>query len=285
LGSIACRRRCLWFAPTSALLAVLTRCNTNVQCNYRLPINEDTHDPHCQRVRCTENLKKLTRIAQKAMKQMTGYFSGYFSKKQLTGQFELKKTMEALPSLKQTLMQRPNQSASSHLAQVVNRTVTALEGKGILRAAAEEFLLATRFKKHDELSAEFIRTFRHREFPGKNYLQRYHAIKHEVQQEVSIFIPKGPFDKTVSDDVSLYGFRPCHPNTFFLSPWMFWQWFFAHKLRPPAHGYHLTQLTEAGSEKMKLPQADRQPLELAVDFVVNDSFIKKHDAFYAFPDR
>ena len=155
---------------------------------------------------------------QRAMKQMTGYFGGYISKRQKAAQWETKKSVEALPFLRNTLAHRSNQSASSHLAQVVNRTFTALEGKGILRFATEEFLLSTRFKSHDELAAEFIRTCRHREFPGKAYLDRYEALMKTKEQDIAIRIPKGPFRKDVSDDVSLYGVRPTHPDLFYLSP-------------------------------------------------------------------
>ena len=42
-------------------------------------------------------------IAQKAMKQMTGYFGGYISKRQKMGKFELKKSIGALPLLKEKL--------------------------------------------------------------------------------------------------------------------------------------------------------------------------------------
>ncbi len=38
LGAILCRRRCAWFAACSAILAHLTRSNTNLQVPYRLPI-------------------------------------------------------------------------------------------------------------------------------------------------------------------------------------------------------------------------------------------------------
>ena len=47
LGAVVGRRRCEWFSGTSAILAHLTRSNTNVQCPYRLPINQHTHDSDC----------------------------------------------------------------------------------------------------------------------------------------------------------------------------------------------------------------------------------------------
>ena len=50
LGSILGRRRCHWLSGTSPLLAVLSRSNTNVQTNYRVPITSYTHDADCKSV-------------------------------------------------------------------------------------------------------------------------------------------------------------------------------------------------------------------------------------------
>jgi len=93
LGSILGRRRCSWFSGTSALLAIVARSNSNVQCNYRVPLSETTHDKDCVLTQCTEGFsgRSLCVIAQRAMKQMTGYFGGYISKRQKMGKFEMKK--------------------------------------------------------------------------------------------------------------------------------------------------------------------------------------------------
>ena len=99
----------------------------------------------------------MLRIAQRAMKQMVGYFGGYISKRQKVGQYELKKSIGSLPLLKQRLEKR---SAAGQLALVCNRMFTTLESKGILRTAPEEFMLASQYRPDDELFADFIRTFR-----------------------------------------------------------------------------------------------------------------------------
>ena len=101
----------------------------------------------------------MLRIAQRAMKQMVGYFGGYISKRQKVGQYELKKSIGSLPLLKQRLEKRCI-SAGTQLALVCNRMFTTLESKGILRTAPEEFMLASQYRPDDELFAEFIRTFR-----------------------------------------------------------------------------------------------------------------------------
>ena len=91
LGSILGRRRCNWFSVTSAVLANVARSNTNVQCNYRVPITSFTHDKDCHSAKCCDRIspRALCMIAQRAMKQMTGYFGGYISKRQKMGKFEL----------------------------------------------------------------------------------------------------------------------------------------------------------------------------------------------------
>ena len=106
LGALAGTIRTSWFSATSAMLAKVFRSNTNIQTNYRIPITTKTHDPHCTKKRCVRKLsslkqtRKSLRIAQRAMKQMVGYFGGYISIRQKVGQYELDKSIESLPLLK-----------------------------------------------------------------------------------------------------------------------------------------------------------------------------------------
>ena len=74
-------------------------------------------------------------------------------------------------------MQKGKLSAGNQLAHVCNRMFTNLEGKGILRSGVEEYMLASQYSSFDQLSAEFIRTFRHEFFFGKFYLDRYETVK------------------------------------------------------------------------------------------------------------
>ena len=82
LGALAGTRRSSWFSATSAILAKVFRSNTNIQTNYRIPITTKTHDANCTKKRCVRKLsslkqrRKMLLIAQRAMKQMVGYFGG-----------------------------------------------------------------------------------------------------------------------------------------------------------------------------------------------------------------
>ena len=172
---------------------------------------------------------------------MSGYFSGYIGKKQKVGQFELKQSVAALPLLRAKLDQRKNLSASNQLAHVVNRLFTALESKGILRTATEEFMLASEYKPHDPLSAEFIRTFREEFFYGCHFLNRYNDFEQKkAVSEVRQALPKHGHAMAETDQVSLYAFRSNDPTVFFLSPWEFVQYWKPHRLRPPSFKYELT---------------------------------------------
>ena len=108
LGTVMGKRRCGWMAPTSSILSHVFRSNTNVQTNYRVPITRHTHDRDCSKTTCMDgaDTRKMLLLCQRAMKQMTGYFGGYISKKQKVGQYELKKSIGALLLLKQKLEAR-----------------------------------------------------------------------------------------------------------------------------------------------------------------------------------
>ena len=105
LGSVQGNRLDEWFSPTSAILSHVFRSNTNFKTNYRLPINEVTHDRDCKRPDCVNEAKtkKIIRISQRAMKALTGYFGGYISKRQKMGRFELKKSIATLSLLQEKL--------------------------------------------------------------------------------------------------------------------------------------------------------------------------------------
>ncbi len=287
LGSILGRRRCAYFSGTSALLAAVSRSNTNVQCNYRVPISEATHDKDCHSKKCCKasSGRRLCLIAQRAMKQMTGYFGGYISKRQKIGQFELKKSISALPLLQQKLEHRNVRSASTQLAHVTNRMFTTLEGKGILRASTEEFMLASQHKPHDQLAGEFIRTFRERHFLGKYYLDRYDALcEKKGEVDVRVLLPRNGCGPDVPDEVALYGFRSTIPDVFFLSPWEFCQWFKPHRLRPPKQGeYDWSKFTKTGVEKLRDSQGQKITWESGVDFVLNEEVVSNLPFLFPYP--
>ena len=286
LGSIVGKRQCEWFAPTSAVLAGVTRSNTNVQCNYRVPITETTHDKDCPTKNCIGKitLRQLCLIAQRAMKQMTGYFGGYIAKRQKLGQFELKKSIAALAPLRSKLQSRQLR-ASAQLAHVVNRMFITLEGKGILRASTEEFMLASRSRDHDQLAGEFIRTFRHQDFHGKFYLDYYDALQKPGESKTKkLQMPRKGQPAIDFDEVSAYGYRAPHPDLLYLSPWEFVQWYKVVRLREPSKEYAWSDWTSEGRRKLKRRIAGEKIVMMPyVDFVLSVEHIKHIGYLFPYP--
>ena len=118
-------------------------------------------------------------------------------------------------------MQKKQLSAGNQLAHVCNRMFTNLEGKGILRSGVEEYMLASQYKPFDELSAEFIRTFRHEFFFGKYFLDRYDDVSEGKDATIDKCLPKKQLPNGCRDVVSLYGFRSKDPRLYYMSPWEF----------------------------------------------------------------
>ena len=148
----------------------------------------------------------------------------------------MKKSIAALGPLKKKLQSRQLQ-ASAQLAHVVNRMFVTLEGRGILRACTEEFMLASRSKKDDPLAAEFLHTFRTQNFHGNFYLDYYDALKTGKCMVKNLPMPGKGQQVLAYDEVSAYGYRPPHPDLLYLSPWEFVQWYKVHRLAEPSKDY------------------------------------------------
>lgn len=224
--------------------------------------------------------RKLMKVAQRAMKLMSGYFGGYISKRQKMGQFELRKSIGALPLLKQKLEGRNLKSGSAQLAHVCNRMFTVLEGKGILRSSTEETLLASRYNPADPLAAEFIRTFRINLFCGAAFLAYYDALKRsKTIVEAATTIPKAAKSLNVVQEHMVYGCRPTDPRVWFLSPWEFIQHWGVHKLKPPGLHYTLTKwLTTEQQRKL----ANRPPIA-HIDYGLNEAALAGKLHWIAYP--
>ena len=113
---------------------------------------------------------------------------------------ELKKSVAALPLMKDKLHHRGLRTASAQLAHASSRMFSVLEGKGILRTCTEDFMLASQYKPHDPSAAEFIRTFRHQHFFGKYYLNRYDALYEQKETvDIRIQMPRHGLGENVPD--------------------------------------------------------------------------------------
>jgi len=228
LGTVSGKRRCPWLSGTNGLTAVILRSNTHFVPNFRIPLTAKTTEcqgaclGNNQSENPREHLRRLITITQRAMKQMTGYFSGYICKKQKLGNFELKSASAALPFLLQRI--RTLKTASAQLAQITNRLISTLEGKGILRSAGESFTLAGKHRHKDELNAEFVRTFQSKNFNGSLYLAKLEFLRRSGSkpQHLRVMLPSlAQSSHFCGNDVDFYGYRGEDPRVHYLSPWEF----------------------------------------------------------------
>ena len=96
-GSILGRRSCEWQSGTTHAFAVLFRSNTHTMPNYRLPVTGDCHeDELCRSERCKKvrlgprETKIVSKLAQRVLRETTGYYCGYTFKRQPVGKKTLR---------------------------------------------------------------------------------------------------------------------------------------------------------------------------------------------------
>ena len=139
-------------------------------------------------------------------------------------------------------------------------------------------MLASQYSAFDELSAEFIRTFRHTFFFGKFYLDRYETVKNNQDPTIDKCLPKNDTQKGCRDVVSLYGLRDTDPRLYYMSPWEFTQWWEPLCTKKPSDYYEKNQYTKW------LPNADYERAEPGVDYVIQLKMFE-HEDIYVFPQR
>ena len=170
------------------------------------------------------------------------------------------------------------------IPKVVNRMFTDLETKGTLRTAPETFNLASKLHDHDVLNAEFVRTFRSVDFPGRAFLSRHEAVlKRSGTQVVAISrLPRKQtstniYHATSANWVDLYGFRSKSDRVRYLSPWAFLMWWEPVRLLPPCHSerYQWTRwIGEGHSFYLKHIGKDDPPeLRPGEHFVVSEDYV------------
>ena len=113
----------------------LFRHNTHTGPNYRVPLLPSTHDSDCK-AECLEKhtLSKMAASAQRAMRNTTGYYTGYICKKQPIGKFELKQATLNLRHLAVKISERSN---AQHYHHDANRMLGDLECRGSTSFSSE----------------------------------------------------------------------------------------------------------------------------------------------------
>jgi hypothetical protein len=238
-----------------------------------VPLTEATHYSDVCKLQCLTSRKRspkaLLVASSRAAKQLVGYFCGYTTKRQVVGKYELDQAANSMNLLSESLKK---ESGARILARVTNRMLTDLQCRGMLRPATEEMNLAANSVAHDEMNAEFIRTFRTQSFQGRRYLERLEwELKHDATKRTWIHLPACRklsihSNCALTPHAAAYGYRGSHPSVYYLSPWEFCMFVRIVKLWPPVHAANkeamLTEWTDAGLEYYEAHKSDDPPAEL-----------------------
>ena len=231
-GCILGKRRCGWQSGTARSLAVVFRSNTHTFPNYRAPVIPETHEVgECKSKKCAEHVaqhsdtKTISKLAQRAQREATGYFCGYTFKKQPVGRRFLRGAAESLNYLTASM---EGKTDGQRWHRITHRILTDFQHRCMTRTAPEEWNLAANWHEKDARNAEFLRTYMSIQFPGGQLVRRLRAEEeHERQREVRKVLPKKKLGEHSNDPVKLhhfedsYGFRGNNRNVYYLSPWEF----------------------------------------------------------------
>ena len=178
LGCILGLHRDQWFSGSMTRLFSLCGHNTHTGPNFRMPLLQSSHDKDCPGD-CLQKhqVMKLVACAQRAMRNTTGYFTGYIHKKQPIGKLELKQAALNLKHLAHSIHRR---SPAQQYHHVANRMLGDLEFRVTLRTATAEFNLAGNYHKQDVTAPEFIRDYMTTAFYASNLL---HRARFEQEQQ------------------------------------------------------------------------------------------------------
>ena len=142
--------------------------------------------------------------------------------------------------------------------RVSHRVLQDSQHRCMLRTAPEEVNLAANAHERDVTNAEFVRTFRSQDFPGRQLVKRLeHERSEEEERSVNKVVParKGAVGQVlifVQRFEDIYCFRGNDAKVYYLSPWEFLMHWELEALRPPSQrtsrqpgSMELTEWTEA----------------------------------------
>ena len=148
LGMTLGRRAGVWQSGTMIALGVFNRSNSHTASNYRLPPIQEVHDDELCSKECFSRpaeTKIISKLAQRAQREATGYYCGYTFKRQACGKFVLKATTECLNYVELGLK---DNAAGRQWYRMCNRMITDLNHRCTMRTAPEEFKLSVNQHTH-----------------------------------------------------------------------------------------------------------------------------------------
>ena len=242
LGQMLPLRNNEWLNGTMpALCIAFAGSNSDVKLNDRLPILPEVHESVCKR-NCVKklHLKKSTLNIQRNQSAVGGYFGGYLKKCQPAGRLETRKCVDKLLTLRGKIR---GQSKAQQVRSVAGRLITEMEMNSSLRGAVEVTNLCRHLKMNDVLFAECIRTFGSRVIDGRGWMYRLEATQMDskfTSESLQTYIPvtRKPnvrTDRSVPNDMDVYGLRPLRYPWALLSPYEFLRYWKAEPLMPPSY--------------------------------------------------
>ena len=141
VGKIMGRRRCEWQSGTCPALAIQFRSNTHTSPNFRVPLMPETHDksvcssPACaQWITAPRTTKVISKLAQRAQREATGYYCGYTFKRQPVGTKYLQAMSQSYDGMEKNL---ENKTTAQMWHRVVHRVLADFQHRSMVRTAPE----------------------------------------------------------------------------------------------------------------------------------------------------
>ena len=240
LGDILPARNDAWLNAGPRALIAFAADNADIKFPWRLPIQTETHEvllydvqrqPSCG-LRSTQD---QALDMQAVMAAVAGYFGGYTSKMQPTGERETRQLREAA---ERKMQGEKRENAARDFQRYVRRLVKDLEMKGTIRTAVESINLSLCASHNDVLMSECIRTFPTVTFPAALLLKREEietlkvsgasiiaALHHGHGQKARMYAD-APLDL-------MYGFRGRDEEVDLLTPYEMLLLYRAERILPP----------------------------------------------------
>ena len=242
LGDVLPARNDAWLNAGPRALIAFAADNADVKFPFRLPIQEETHEPLPPGIErhpsCGARSAHDQAVdMQSVQAAIAGYFGGYTSKMQPIGERETKQLRDAA---QRKVAGERSEGAAKDFQKYVRRLVKDLEMKGTIRTAVEGINLSLHMDHADVLMAECIRTFPTVTFPATLLLKREeietlkvsgasiiaalhhgHGAKQRMYQEA-------PFDL-------MYGFRGSSQAVDLLTPYEMLLHYRMERILPPTN--------------------------------------------------
>ena len=131
---------------------------------------------------------RLSKLAQRAQREATGYYCGYTFKRQPVGTKYLKALGETYNHVADSYKAK---TVTQQWHRISHRVLTDFQHRCMVRTAPEEWNLASQWHAQDPTAAEFVRLYRSVDFPGRALLDRVEMEEKNLRRkEIRKIIPQ-----------------------------------------------------------------------------------------------